>query len=316
MRVLALRLGKLVAGSVGAKFSPTASDGNKRTGGFFLILLMFLLMVNGLSPSWADTLPDSQNQLSEQQRQELEKMVAESKKQAAHLPPNLETQKQLSEGETKRLKELVEQSEQAITPILQQEVKALLESEQYKTNQAIGERVAKEVLQLPQQPASHQSTQEKETDGTSVEGQILVFVSSSMPLETLRNYARALVKVKGALVLRGGVEGLRKIRPTMAFSQRVLKIDPYCSGNCPLFKVPLLIDPLLFRQLHITKVPAIAFQPAGVIQGCERSNTAPATEVIFGDISLKGALDRLQQLNPHPKLSDLLTQLESPHVTY
>lgn len=274
------------------------------------IVAMLLLVVNGLLPSWAETLPDSQNQLTEQQRQELERMVEASKKQAAHLPPNLETQKQLSEGETKQLEKLVEQSEQAITPILQQEVKALLESKQYKANQAAGEQLAREVLQLPTQPASQQSSEEKET-ATGVEGQVLVFVSSSMPIETLRNYARSLVKVKGALVLRGGVDGLRKIGPTMAFSQRVLKVDPYCRDNCPLFKVPLLIDPLLFRQHHINQVPAIAFQVEGVIQGCERSNTAPATEVIFGDISLKGALDRLQQLKPHPKLNNLITILEN-----
>jgi type-F conjugative transfer system pilin assembly protein TrbC len=276
------------------------------------IVAMLLLVVNGLLPSWAETLPDSQNQLTEQQRQELESMVEASKKQAAHLPPNLETQKQLSEGETKQLEKLVEQSEQAITPILQQEVKALLESEQYKANQSAGERLAREVLQLPQQSANHQPTQEKETStGAETEGQVLVFVSSSMPIETLRNYARSLVKVKGALVLRGGIDGLRKIGPTIAFSQRVLKVDPYCRGNCPLFNIPLLIDPLLFRQHHITQVPAIAFQVEGVIQGCERSNTAPATEVIFGDISLKGALDRLQQLKPHPKLNNLITILEN-----
>lgn len=283
----------------------------------WLLSLFLLSMISLLPFTWADTLPDSQNQLTEQQRQELERMVEASKQQATHLPLNLETQKQFSEGETKQLEKLVEQSEQAITPILQQEVKALLESEQYKANQTAGERLAREVLQLPEHPTRHQSTQEKETaSGTGIEGQVLVFVSSSMPIETLRNYARSLVNVKGALVLRGGIDGLKRIRPTMTFSQRVLEIDPYCRGNCPLFNVPLLIDPLLFRQHHITQIPAIAFQPEGVVQGCERSNTAPATDIIYGDISLKGALDRLQQLNPHPKLNDLLTQLENPHVTY
>lgn len=299
----------LASKSVGAEMASTAS---RRW-----ILLMLLLMVNCILPSWADTLPDSQNQLTEQQRQELEKMVEASKQQAAHLPPNLETQKQLSERETKQLEKLVEQSEQAITPILQQEVKALLESEQYKANQAAGERLAREVLQLPEHPTRHQSTQEKaNAPGMEIEGQVLVFVSASMPLETLRNYARSLVNIKGTLVLRGGIDGLKKIRPTMAFSQKVLKVDPYCRNNCPLFNVPLLIDPLLFRQHHITQVPAIVFQPEGLVQGCERSTTASGTDVIYGDISLKGALERLQQMNPHPKLNDLLTQLENSHVIY
>lgn len=275
----------------------------------WITLALLLLMASNLPKAQETPLLDTNNQLTEQQQQELEKMVAESKKQVAHLPTNLDPQKPLSDAETQQLKKSVKQSEQAITPILKQEIKELLESKQYQVNKSVGERLAREVLQLPTE-----ATRDNQQSSAPIEGQVVVFVSASMPMETLRNYARSLVKVKGALVLRGGIEGLKKIGPTLAFSQRVLKIDPYCTENCPLFKVPLLIDPLLFHQYQITQVPAIAFQPEGLVQGCDRSTTASAADVIYGDISLKGALDRLNQLNPHPKLNNLLTQLENNHV--
>jgi len=49
---------------------------------------------------------------------------------------------------------------------------------------------------------------ESEKGPELVSDQVVLFVSSSMPVQTLRNYARALAKVNGVMVLRGSVGGM------------------------------------------------------------------------------------------------------------
>lgn len=231
-------------------------------------------------------------QLDLEQKKKLENMVEQSKSGRIDVPEP-KTHQQLSKRQTEELRQITKKSQEAITPILKQEVKALLNSEQVKLNRAEGERLARKVLNLPQEGAGLPQSGDPKVDG----GQVILFVSSSMPLETLRNYARDLAKVKGVMVLRGGVEGLTRIGPTVAFAQEITKLDPSCQGNnCQLRDVGLLIDPLLFRHYNVTSVPAIAFQPKGITSWCDLTAVAPAGDLIYGDVSLRGALDRLQQL--------------------
>lgn len=99
-------------------------------------------------------------------------------------------------------------------------------------------------------------------------GRIYIFVSSSIPLNTLRNYAADMERLSDSgvvMVLRGFVGGAGGIGPTANLAGEVLKTNPTCeltSGDCSLRNIPFIVDPMLFRQFGINQVPAIVFAPA------------------------------------------------------
>src|SRR3546814_14823474 len=54
----------------------------------------------------------------------------------------------------------------------------------------------------------------------------VLFVSSSMPISTLRNYAVQLEKVRGVMAFRGVPGGLRKMGPMAKLTAQILRLDP------------------------------------------------------------------------------------------
>ena len=144
----------------------------------------------------------------------------------------------------------------------------------------------------------------------------VLFVSASMPIATLRNYARDLDQVDGVMVLRGLIGGMRKIGPTAEFVAAVLKVDPGCVGaHCVMRRTPLLIDPLLFRANGITQVPALAFQPDMELQTyCNRAAGAevPTSKaIIYGDAALSGLVAEYARLTGDVRAKRLLKELDN-----
>ncbi|MFZ0450128.1 MAG: TrbC family F-type conjugative pilus assembly protein, partial [Desulfatiglandaceae bacterium] len=113
---------------------------------------------------------------------------------------------------------------------------------------------------------------------------VYLFISSSMPLSTLRNYAADMDRLKDphiTMVMRGFVGGMHYIKPTISFIEKILVKDPTClsacdlatdpSGQagaqagdasdqkCDLFHVTVNVDPLLYSRYEIRSVPAILY---------------------------------------------------------
>lgn len=146
-----------------------------------------------------------------------------------------------------------------------------------------------------------------------VSDQVVMFVSSSMPLQTLRNYARDLSKINGVMVMRGTVGGISKIGQTMKLTHDTLRADPTCEGaNCKMWETQMLIDPVIFRVYGIQQVPALIYQPNMHIQSyCDGlENINRASDIIYGDASLNGMLTRLNQITPNEKIKSLIKRLE------
>lgn len=143
--------------------------------------------------------------------------------------------------------------------------------------------------------------------------QLVMFVSSSMPIETLRNYARDLSKVGGVMVMRGTVGGISKMVDTITLTRKVLNADPTCEGaTCRMWGTEMLIDPMLFRIYGINKVPALIYQPDMNIQsycdGLEKVNKA--STIVYGDASLHTLLERMNVISPDVKVESLIKSLE------
>jgi hypothetical protein len=127
----------------------------------------------------------------------------------------------------------------------------------------------------------------------------VLFVSSSMPLATLRNYAAQLERVKGVLAFRGMPGGLKQVGPMAKLSAEILRLDPGCEGPaCAMRDVQLIVDPIVFRQHGVSRVPALAMVPGDPAQAyCERDDESlRAGHLVFGDSALSGLFEEYARL--------------------
>lgn len=144
------------------------------------------------------------------------------------------------------------------------------------------------------------------------EDRLVVFVSSSMPLTTLRNYAKDLDNINGLMVMRGMIGGMKTMGPTLSHISKVLRIDPNCTGgNCATRTTNFVIDPVLFRENGISQVPAAVFVEDMPLEPyCERfeedSIPAKARYVVYGDVSAKHMASELFRMSNSKPLKRLL----------
>lgn len=144
--------------------------------------------------------------------------------------------------------------------------------------------------------------------GTTVlkeDERIYIFVSSSVPKDALRNYARdldALGQPRMSIVMRGFVGGMTKVRPTLEFLRGVLFKDENCyADKCEAYLAPVLIDPLLFRRYGIEDVPAVVYakgvrvMDSTVSEGVKEGAETGDYYVLYGDAALEGALELIDR---------------------
>jgi type-F conjugative transfer system pilin assembly protein TrbC len=104
---------------------------------------------------------------------------------------------------------------------------------------------------------------------------LYVFVSSSIPQETIRKYVTFVsshIEGKVVFVLRGGIGGLKRLMPTVAWIYDVIKKDSNCEGaNCEVYGVEFVIDPFLFRRYGVERVPAVVYAKGKMLTEFELS---------------------------------------------
>lgn len=133
---------------------------------------------------------------------------------------------------------------------------------------------------------------------------IYLFVSSSMPLVTLRNYAADLARLADpniTMVMRGFVGGMKYAQPTLRLVSDIIVKDPGCKAieqRCDAHTVNINVDPLLYRKYQIRQVPALVYvssfhetEPGG----SEGLGEASPYYVLYGDASLAYGIERIQK---------------------
>jgi len=135
---------------------------------------------------------------------------------------------------------------------------------------------------------------------------IYLFISSSVPKQTLRNYMARIANIEDPnmiVVMRGFIDGMKYVRPTLEFTHEIIKKNPSCElpKECALYGVNFEIDPLLFRRYGIDKVPAVVYvsniglEDPGVSEGLEDNARILDFDVYYGDVSLDYALERINE---------------------
>lgn len=139
--------------------------------------------------------------------------------------------------------------------------------------------------------------------------QLLVFISASVPRESLRRLARQAASVGAPLLLRGVVGG--DFPATAEFMRDILG-EPEKDGSPPATsskhgrsqrKARALIDPTLFARFDVRQVPAVVLVPDGAcvagIRACP--DATPAHVHVAGDVTLEYALDHIARTHPKAK---------------
>jgi type-F conjugative transfer system pilin assembly protein TrbC len=148
-------------------------------------------------------------------------------------------------------------------------------------------------------------------------GMIYLFISKSVPLPTLRNYAADMERVGSSnirMVMRGFVGGMRSFRQTSRFVREILIKEPDCEPSpekrCEAYSAEVTIDPVLFSRYGIDRVPAVAYvdEPQAT-DG--RFNAMSDFHVLFGDVSLSYALETINEKAKNGKLAKIIENLRS-----
>ncbi len=126
---------------------------------------------------------------------------------------------------------------------------------------------------------------------------VYIFISSSIPIETLRNYAIQADRAKEDgiyMVLRGFVGGMERIRPTIEFVRSIILEDKGCSGyDCPTYAIGVMVDPLLFERYHIKNVPATVY--AHESNNKMDTGNKESFYVVYGDVPLDEAVEHIDR---------------------
>lgn len=140
---------------------------------------------------------------------------------------------------------------------------------------------------------------------------VYLFISSSMPVETLRAYARTMDKAADpniTMVMRGFIGGAYKALPTMEFIAKVLVKEQDCfersyraggAIECATFNTEVQIDPNLFKKYRIDQVPAVV-HATGVSmidptasEGLDENTTIGGATVVYGDAAIDSILETM-----------------------
>jgi type-F conjugative transfer system pilin assembly protein TrbC len=163
------------------------------------------------------------------------------------------------------------------------------------------------------------SSTSRKIERLSPQERIYLFISSSVPIHTLRHYVKAVSAIREPnirIVMRGFIGGARFVKPTVAFLKDILFVDPECDPGeerCNTYSSQVIIDPLLFRRYHVERVPAFVYVPSITMtdiqmsEGLESNGEVSDYYLVYGDVSLEYALRLFSRERKSPGLEGLLT---------
>lgn len=172
------------------------------------------------------------------------------------------------------------------------------------------QRLGKEVFEeytTPWKKKTRKATaKQKNQTRNLVDGeQIFLFISSSVPDETVHAY---IASIDGAgdqsisLVMRGLVGGIAKARlkKGQSYFSRIMKKELDCPKTktpCDRYKISIRLKPSLFTKYGVTRVPAIVYEHDG------------NTFLIQGDAGLDYLLERINREAKSTGLTSLIKKI-------
>jgi len=153
------------------------------------------------------------------------------------------------------------------------------------------------------------------------ESYLYIFVSSSMPQNTIRAYAQdaALLREQNIIIVLKGMTGKPSgIKETAKYVKNIIRKDPGCERKCAVYKVRFAIDPRLFEKYKITEVPVFVYDrdvktmKSGV--GGEIDNKTGSEYLkLEGDVSVQYALEMFRRETKENELDKLIGKISGEY---
>ena len=147
---------------------------------------------------------------------------------------------------------------------------------------------------------------------------LYIFISSSVPVSTIRNYAVLANKIQDKnviFVMRGFINGAKYIVPTIKFIAQIMKEDETCNlltGKCEIMKINVMIDPILFAKYSIERVPSFVYARGVKVidiemsEGLDDNATASSYYKLSGDAGIDYILERFYEETKSNSIKELL----------
>ena len=147
---------------------------------------------------------------------------------------------------------------------------------------------------------------------------IYLFISSSVPERTLRTYMEQIAALKDpnvVVLMRGFIDGMKKMGPTLQFIQGLLEKVPSQGLSGGLYGVNVEVDPLLFRRYGIDRVPAVVYVPDIEVErpgseGFLADAKVSQWYVFYGDSALSYSLKRINEEAKSASLAGVIRGLK------
>ena len=147
---------------------------------------------------------------------------------------------------------------------------------------------------------------------------IYLFISSSVPDMTLRTYMKRISALKDpnvVVLMRGFIDGMKRMGPTLGFIQGLLEKDPSQGLYGGLYGVNVEVDPLLFRRYGIDRVPAVVYVPEIEVErpgseGLKADAMVSGWYVFYGDAALSYSLGRINEEAKSASLAGVIRGLK------
>jgi len=144
---------------------------------------------------------------------------------------------------------------------------------------------------------------------------IYVFMSSSVPLPIWYEYGAFIHNNKlhnASMLIRGCVNGCKKIKPTTDFMRKVIEYKPK-----QIINPSILIDPLLFKRFKMEEVPCVVFAKGVTItndyEGSEGNEGQVKNNTYYkscGDWSMMYHIEELEKQSKDPTLKKLIKEIK------
>ena len=135
-------------------------------------------------------------------------------------------------------------------------------------------------------------------------GRIYLFLSSSIPDETMQTYISIIAHAgvsKITPIMRGFIQPTTSLEATTDYFSRILKKNPQCqeetNNSCEFYPVAISLKPSLFAQYDVSRVPALLFK------------TDQKSYLIRGDASLDYLLEAINRQEKSVMLTRLIKKI-------
>ena len=160
------------------------------------------------------------------------------------------------------------------------------------------------VTQHQLQPSSsfNNTSDHAQNPEVATPGDILIFVSFSMPETSLRQWSKQAQRFHATLIVRGLVNG--------SFAQTQARMFTLF-GDEKESKNGMVLEPRLFADYQITQVPAVVVRNTAIT--CPMTQNCPHVypfDVLMGDIGLEEALAVMARENDH-EMAQLFACIDS-----